>query len=60
MAGGIGGIMIQLLSGKMNDVFSQTPQTAYLIMFIVCAVGYLTAWFIMKGLVPQHKLITDL
>jgi ACS family hexuronate transporter-like MFS transporter len=60
MAGGIGGIMIQLLSGKMNDIFSQTPQTAYLIMFCICALGYLIAWTLMKRLVPQHKLITDL
>jgi ACS family hexuronate transporter-like MFS transporter len=60
MAGGIGGILIQLISGRMNDIFSATPQTAYLIMFIICAAGYITAWFIMKGLVPKHKLITDL
>jgi ACS family hexuronate transporter-like MFS transporter len=60
MAGGIGGIMIQLLSGKLNDVFISTPQTAYLIMFCICASGYLIAWMLMKGLVPQHKLITDL
>jgi ACS family hexuronate transporter-like MFS transporter len=60
MAGGIGGILIQLLSGKLNDVFSATPQTAYLIMFCICALGYLIAWSLMKGLVPKHKLITDL
>jgi len=60
MAGGIGGILIQLLSGKLNDVFSATPQTAYLIMFCICAFGYLIAWSLMKGLVPQHKPITDL
>ncbi|HZL76163.1 MAG TPA: MFS transporter [Bacteroidales bacterium] len=60
MAGGIGGILIQLLSGKLNDVFSATPQTAYLIMFCICALGYLIAWSLMKGLVPQHKPITDL
>ena len=60
MAGGIGGILIQLLSGKLNDVFIATPQTAYLIMFCICAVGYLIAWSLMKGLVPKHRLITDL
>jgi MFS transporter, ACS family, hexuronate transporter len=60
MAGGIGGILIQLISGRLNDVFKATPSTAYLIMFIICAAGYLTAWFIMRGLVPKHKLITDL
>jgi ACS family hexuronate transporter-like MFS transporter len=60
MAGGIGGILIQLLSGKLNDVFIATPQTAYLIMFCICALGYLIAWSLMKGLVPKHRLITDL
>lgn len=60
MAGGIGGIMIQLVSGKLNDVFSATPNIAYMIMFMICAAGYLTAWFIMKGLVPEHKPITDI
>jgi ACS family hexuronate transporter-like MFS transporter len=60
LAGGIGGILIQLVSGKMNDIFSETPKTAYLIMFIICAAGYMTAWFIIKGLVPKHKPITDL
>ena len=34
--------------------------TAYLIMFIVCASSYLIAWVIMKTLVPRHKSITDL
>jgi MFS transporter, ACS family, hexuronate transporter len=60
MAGGVGGIIIQLLSGRLNDVFRETPKTAYLIMFIVCALGYITAWSIMKTLVPKHKPITDL
>lgn len=60
MAGGMGGIIIQILSGRLNDVFIKTPQTAYLIMFFVCALGYLIAWSIMKFLVPQHKPITDL
>jgi ACS family hexuronate transporter-like MFS transporter len=60
MAGGIGGVIIQKTSGYLNDVFVKTPQTAYLIMFIICAFGYLIAWFIIKGLVPRHKPITDL
>jgi MFS transporter, ACS family, hexuronate transporter len=60
LAGGIGGILIQVVSGRLNDIFSETPKTAYLIMFIICAVGYMTAWFIIKGLVPKHKPITDL
>jgi ACS family hexuronate transporter-like MFS transporter len=60
MAGGIGGVIIQMLAGKLTDAFKQTPQTAYLIMFIVCGLSYLVAWGIIKTLVPRHKPITDL
>ena len=61
MAGGIGGgVILQMLAGKLTDRFKDTPQTAYLIMFIICASSYLIAWTIMKLLVPRHKLITDL
>jgi ACS family hexuronate transporter-like MFS transporter len=60
MAGGIGGVIIQKLAGRLTDAFRETPQTAYLIMFIVCALSYLAAWSIMKSLVPRHTLITDL
>jgi MFS transporter, ACS family, aldohexuronate transporter len=59
-AGGIGGVAVQLLAGKLTDLFKQTPQTAYLLMFVVCAFSYLIAWGIIKALVPQHKPITDL
>ena len=61
MAGGIGGgVILQLLAGRLTDHFKQTPQTAYLIMFIICALSYLIAWTIMKMLVPRHRPITDL
>lgn len=59
MAGGIGGVLVQLLAGRLTDAFAQTPQTAYLIMFIVCALSYLVAWVLMKLFVPQHRVITD-
>jgi ACS family hexuronate transporter-like MFS transporter len=59
-AGGIGGVIVQLLSGRLNDIFKDHPQTAYLFMFVLCAVSYLIAWSIMKALVPRHKPITDL
>jgi MFS transporter, ACS family, hexuronate transporter len=59
MAGGIGGVLVQLLAGKLNDAFIRTPQTAYLIMFVVCALSYLVAWLLMKALVPQHRPITN-
>ena len=59
-AGGISGVIIQLLAGRLTDAFKETPQTAYLIMFVICALSYLVAWSIMKLLVPRHKPITDL
>lgn len=33
---------------------------AYMIMFVICALSYLIAWFLMKVLVPKHKPIIDL
>ena len=60
MAGGIGGVLVQLLAGKLTDAFSQTPQTAYLIMFAICGVSYLTAWALIKALVPRHQPIRNL
>lgn len=60
MAGGIGGVIVQLVAGQLTDAFSRTPQTAYLIMFIVCGLSYVSAWGIMKALVPRHAPITDL
>jgi nitrate/nitrite transporter NarK len=60
MAGGLGGVVIQQLAGGLTDTFKANPQTAYFIMFVVCALSYLVAWVIMKCLVPRHQLITDL
>ncbi len=60
MAGGLGGVLVQQVVGGLTDTFKEHPQTAYLIMFIVCAWSYLLAWTIMKALVPRHQLITDL
>jgi ACS family hexuronate transporter-like MFS transporter len=61
MAGGIGGgVILQMLAGRLTDHFKQTPQTAYLVLFTICGLSYLTAWSIMKMLVPRHKPITDL
>ena len=60
MAGGIGGVLVQLLAGTLTDAFVATPKTAYYIMFVVCAVSYLAAWSIMKMLVPRYSPITDL
>jgi nitrate/nitrite transporter NarK len=60
MAGGLGGVVVQQLAGGLTDAFKSTPQTAYLVMFVVCALSYLIAWGIMKALVPRHEPITDL
>jgi nitrate/nitrite transporter NarK len=60
MAGGLGGVIVQKLAGNLTDAFSNNPQRAYLIMFIICALSYLTAWSFMKALVPRYKPITDL
>ena len=45
-------IQIPLVQGEMT--------TSYTIMFAICAVAYLIAWFVMKLLVPVYKPITDL
>ncbi len=60
MAGGLGGVLVQKLAGRLTDAFVTAPQTAYLIMFLVCAFSYLVAWAIMKLLVPRYEPITDL
>ncbi len=60
MAGGLGGVIVQLIAGTLTDTYKSTPQTAYLIMFVICAGSYLIAWAGMKMLVPSHKPITDL
>ncbi len=59
-AGGVGGVIVQKLAGYLTDVFKNHPQTAYLIMFVVCALSYLIAWAVMKALVPRHTVISDL
>jgi MFS family permease len=60
MAGGLGGVIVQLIAGTLTDTYKATPQTAYLIMFFICALSYLVAWAGMKILVPRHKPITDI
>lgn len=55
MAGGIGGVLVQQLAGKLTDFYKATPHHAYAIMFIVCALAYIIAWCIMKLLVPKFR-----
>ena len=60
LAGGIGGVLMQLMAGWLTDAFKNNPQTAYLILFLVCAFAYIVAWLIMKVLVPKFSPIADL
>jgi ACS family hexuronate transporter-like MFS transporter len=62
MAGGIGGVLITKLGGALFDYYKAAGhiETGYTIMFTICAVAYLLAWFIMKLLVPESMPITDL
>lgn len=59
MAGGIGGVAVQLVAGRLTDHFKETPQTAYSIMFFICAFAYVIAWAIMKAFVPKFKPIRN-
>ena len=49
-----------LLGNAAEALVQSHVQTAYAIMFGLCASAYLIAWIIMKVLVPKHKPITDL
>jgi ACS family hexuronate transporter-like MFS transporter len=60
MAGGLGGVVVQLLAGSLTDAFVGNPQHAYAIMFSICALSYLIAWSIMKMLVSRYEPINDL
>jgi MFS transporter, ACS family, hexuronate transporter len=61
--GGLGGILLSALVQKRMFVHYEKIgqiETAYYIMFFICAFAYLLAWTIMKILVPKYKPITDL
>ncbi len=62
MAGGLGGVILSKLGGALFDHYGAMGQihTGYTIMFSICAVAYLVAWFGMKLLVPKYNPITDL
>lgn len=59
MAGGIGGILIARLAGKLFDHYKGLGEieTGYYIMFFICGSAYLIAWVIMHFLVPKMKPI---
>ncbi len=59
MAGGLGGIVISKSAGYLFDHYKSLGhiQTGYVIMFIICGVAYIVAWFIMHLLVPKMQPI---
>lgn len=69
MAGGIGSYFINQGSGMLFD-FTAARNTrflgfegidsGYFIVFCFCAFAYLLGWFIMKRLVPNYELITEM
>ena len=59
MFGAIGGILIAKSAGKLFDYYKAEGhiETGYLIMFLICSLAYITAWLLMKLLVPKYKAI---
>lgn len=59
MAGGIGGVVMSKLGGYLLDKYDalNNINMGYTIMFSICAVSYIVAWFIMKALVPKMKVV---
>ncbi|SMG21946.1 MFS transporter [Sphingobacterium psychroaquaticum] len=69
LAGGVGAFIINKASGVLFD-YAETAglsffgfhglEAGYFIIFSICGISYLIAWCIMKKLVPQMKIVTDL
>ncbi len=66
MAGGIGSFLINMGSGLLFDYAGRTnmaffgfegKEAGYFIVFCICAIAYMSAWCIMKALVPKYKVI---
>jgi ACS family hexuronate transporter-like MFS transporter len=58
LAGGIGGVLVTKLGGKLFDFYGAQGhiETGYMIMFAICGCAYLLAWSVIKLLVPVHKV----
>jgi ACS family hexuronate transporter-like MFS transporter len=58
LAGGIGGVLVTKLGGRLFDYYGALGQiqTGYMIMFCFCATAYLLAWCAMRLLVPARPL----
>jgi ACS family hexuronate transporter-like MFS transporter len=62
MFGSVGGILLSLFVQKNMFVYYRSInkiETAYYIMFFVCAVAYLLAWVIMHLLVGNKKAVVE-
>jgi ACS family hexuronate transporter-like MFS transporter len=60
MFGGLGGIFLSLFVQKRMFVYYRSIdqiETAYYIMFAVCALAYLLGWIIMHILIPKMKRV---
>jgi len=63
MAGGFGGMAVAKLAGKLFDHYKSLGhiETGYYIMFFVCGLAYLVAWFIMfRLLIPKMTPILEM
>lgn len=58
MAGAAGGILIAAVAGKLFDHYKVINhlQTGYYIMFFICGLAYIIAWFIMHFLSPPNAI----
>lgn len=70
MAGGISSLAINKGAGSLFTYAEQQGEAftflgfegkpaGYMIIFCVCAVAYLIAWFVMKSLVPKYKPVDE-
>jgi len=59
MFGAIGGILIAKLAPLLFEHYKNIGhvQTGYSIMFIICGLAYVSAWLLMKLIVPKEKNI---
>ncbi|MBZ5855996.1 MFS transporter [Flavihumibacter profundi] len=59
MAGGLGGIFISKAAGYLFDWYKSIGkiETGYQLLFIYCGIAYISAWFIMRWLVPQFRMV---
>lgn len=59
MAGAVGGILIARSAGLLLKHYTELGkvEVAYGILFVICGLAYLAAWFIMHLLVPRYKMV---